>query len=126
MIIKHILAHSHISKVKEGDLYRAYKLFFNTFASEQRLKILNLLRKREMNVSEIQKATGFEQSVVSHNLKRLKSCGFITQEPKGKYRYYTLNENTIKPMLTLIDGHMKEHCLLIVRGFKGGKNAGKT
>lgn len=120
MIFKHIY---HIS---EKELYAAYKLFFNTFSSEHRLKILNLLRKKSMNVSEIQKATGFEQSVVSHNLRRLKSCGFITQKQEGKYRYYRLNEKTIKPMLTLIDGHMKEHCLLIIRGFKGGKNAGKT
>ncbi len=115
MTIKHILQHTGFLKVSERDLYRAYKLFFNTFASEQRIKILNLLRKKEMNVSEIQKATGFEQSVVSHNLKRLKTCGFITQERRKRYRYYKLNEKTIKPILSLIDGHMREYCLTIIK-----------
>ena len=39
MNIKHIFdkLHTHTS---EKVLYRAYKLFFNTFASEQRIKIL--------------------------------------------------------------------------------------
>lgn len=117
MINKHI--HKQIS---EKQLYQAYKLFLNTLSSEQRLKILNLLRKnKKMNVSEIQKATGFEQSVVSHNLRRLKHCGFITKEVKGKYRYYKLNEKTIKPILTLIDKHMKKNCLKIIKSLKGGK-----
>jgi len=104
--------HMHISN---GDLYKAYKLFFNTFSSEHRLKILNLLREKPMNVSEIVKKLKMEQSIVSHNLRRLKSCGFITQEIKGKYRYYRLNEKTIRPMLNLIDKHMIKNCLMIIK-----------
>ena len=117
MKIKDILKHTFVHISKE-ELYKAYKLFFNTFASEQRIKILNLLRKKSMNVSEIENATGFEQSVVSHNLKRLKTCGFIEKEIKGKYRYYKLNEKTIRPILGLIDNHMNEHCLLIIKGLE--------
>ena len=116
-----VKTHIHRHSVKEKELYKAYKLFLNTFSSEQRLKILNLLRKKSMNVSEIQKATKFEQSVVSHNLKRLKSCGFVTDEIKGKYRYYKLNEKTIRPILSLIDKHMEKNCLMIIKGIKGGK-----
>lgn len=112
-IFKHILSHA-----SETELYKAYKLFFNTFASEQRLRILNLLRKKPMNVSEIQKTTGFEQSIVSHNLKRLKNCGFVIQERKGKYIYYKVNEKTIITILGLIDEHMKDYCLMIIKGLK--------
>ena len=114
MITKHILNHLFYN-VKESDLYKAYKLFFNTFSSEPRLKILNLLRKKPMNVSEIIKATGLEQSIVSHNLRRLRDCGFIKLEIRGKYRYYKLNERTLTPILSLIDEHMKEYCLLIIK-----------
>ena len=113
MINKHIHKTYNIS---ENELYKTYKLFFNTFSSGQRLKILNLLRRKKRNVSEIIKKTGFEQSVVSHNLRRLKSCGFIVQEIKGKYRYYRLNEKTIKPLMKLIDKHMSEFCIHILRG----------
>ena len=113
MIYKHMYKPSNIS---ENELYKTYKLFFNTFSSGQRLKILNLLRDKKRNVSEIIEKTGFEQSAVSHNLKRLKSCGFVVQEIKGKYRYYMLNEKTIRPLMKLIDKHMSEFCIHILRG----------
>ena len=90
-------------------------------SQKQRLKILNLLGKRAMNVTDIQKATGFEQSVVSHNLKRLKHCGFVEQETKGKYRYYKINKKTIKKILNLIDKHMRYNCLKIIEKMKGGR-----
>jgi len=120
MNTKHIFdkLHTHTSK---KELYKAYKLFFNTFASEQRIKILNLLRKNMMNVSEIAKESKMSQTNASHNIKRLMTCGFINQRAKGKYRYYELNEKTIRPMLKLIDAHMSEHCLLIIKSL-GGKN----
>jgi ArsR family transcriptional regulator len=121
MIDRYILNENHKNTASEKELYNAYKLFFNTLGSEQRLKILNLLRKKKMNVSEIQEATGFEQSVVSHNLSRLKHCGFIIQEKKGKYRYYKINEKTIKKILDLIDDHMSKNCLMIIKGMKGGR-----
>lgn len=105
--------------VSEGEYYAAYKLFLNTLSSEQRLKILNLLRGGKMNVSELQDKMGCEQSVVSHNLRRLRRCGFIVSEVKGKYRYYKLNRRTILPMLNLIDRHMKGNCLKIIKGIGG-------
>lgn len=119
MINRHISKYNHISEKK---LYSAYKLFFSTLNSEQRLKILNLLRKKKMNVSEIIKKTGFEQSVVSHNLRRLKHCGFIIQEIKGKYRCYKINKRIIKQILNLIDEHMNKNCVKIIKKLKGGKN----
>ncbi len=112
--------HKH-HNVNEKELYEAYKLFFNTFSSEQRLRILNLLRKGKMNVSEIIKKTGFEQSIVSHNLNRLKSCGFVKADVKGKYRYYNVNDKTIKKIMGLIDRHMQGHCLQIIKKLKGNR-----
>lgn len=104
--------------ISKKDLYGAYKLFFNTLSSEPRLKIINLLRKKKMNVSEIQEALGYEQSVISHNLKRLRICGFVSSNVKKKYRYYNLNKKTISPILALIDKHMEKNCLMIIKGGK--------
>ena len=71
-----------------------------------------------MNVGEIEKKSKMSQTNVSHNIKRLMTCGFINQRVEGKYRYYKLNEKTIRPMLKLIDHHMNEHCLLIIRNLE--------
>ena len=85
---------------------KAYKLFFGTLANQSRLKILNALRTNTKNVSEICKDTGFEQSMVSHNLRMLEYHGMVFKEKKGKFRYFHLNKKTILPLLELIYEHI--------------------
>lgn len=86
--------------------------------SESRLKIINLLRKGKRNVSEIVEELNMDQTAVSHDLKRLRECGFVTQEINGKFREYKLEDGTIKPLMDLIDRHMKGNCIHILRGKK--------
>ncbi len=95
---------------------KAYKLFFGTLANQSRLRILNALRTDAKNVTEICRETGFEQSMVSHNLKMLEYHGMVFREKNGKFRYFRLNRKTILPLLELIDEHMEEYCCKIARG----------
>ena len=111
-----ILSHCSKHGINDEELFGAYKIFFGTLASEPRLRILNLLRKKKMNVSEIADNTGMNQTFVSHNLARLKKCGFLDIENDGKFRYYKLNDKTIRPLLNLIDEHMSKNCIHILRG----------
>ena len=106
---------------KDKDIYEAYKLFFGTLISEPRLKIVNFLRKSKANVSEIMKGLKMNQTSASHNLARLKKCGFVIQEVKGKFRYYKLNEKTIRPLMGLIDKHMSQYCIHILKKLKRNK-----
>jgi DNA-binding transcriptional ArsR family regulator len=106
---------NNAGKVKSSDLYEVYKIFFGTLVSEPRLKIINLLRKSEKNVTEITKAIKLEQTLVSHNLARMKKCGFVICKIKGKYRYYKLNKKTIEPLMNLIDRHISQHCIHILK-----------
>lgn len=46
---------------------------------------------------------GQEQSAVSHNLKKLLVCNCVHIEVQGKNRYYSLNDDTIVPLLQLAD-----------------------
>ena len=68
-----------------------------------------------MNVSEITKELKTDQTNVSHNLKKLKLCGFVDSKKEGKYRDYHLNKKTIFPILKLIDKHMEKNCLMIIK-----------
>lgn len=115
MINKTILRSCCKEGFKEEEIYGAYKIFFGTLVSESRLKIINLLRKGKKNVSEIISELNMEQTAVSHDLSRLKECGFVNVEIKGKFRYYKLNEKTIKPLMEIIDEHMKGNCIHILR-----------
>ncbi len=103
-------------KISEKDLYKSYKIFFRTLVSESRLRIINLLRKKSMNVSQIVRELKADQTAVSHDLRRLKRCGFVSSEVKGKFRYYKLNEKTIRPLMNLIDNHMAGNCIHILKG----------
>ena len=101
-----------IKKLNNPDA--AYKLFFSSLANHNRLKIVNILREGKKNVGEICKATGFEQTMVSHNLKRLGLCGMVFSEREGRYKYYNINKNTIKPLLEMIDAHMEKYCCKLI------------
>jgi len=114
MINNNIQHQCHSEGFSDEDLYGAYKIFFGTLVSEPRLKIINLLRKGKKNVSEICSELKAEQTAVSHDLARLKQCGFLLSSKKGKFSYYSLNEETIKPLMSLIEKHMQKHCIHIL------------
>ena len=120
MINKDILKSCNREGFEDKEIYEAYKLFFGTLVSEPRLKIINLLRKGKRNVSEIKKELGMDQSSISHNLARLKKCGFVDSEVNKKFRYYKLNQKTIKLLMEIIDKHMSQHCVHILNKMKGG------
>lgn len=122
MMNKTILKECHKEGFTEEELYGAYKLFFGTLFSEPRLKIINILRKRKMNVSEIMKELEMNQTIASHNLARLKHHGFVKSDIDGKFRYYKLNEETIKPLIELIEKHMSQYCIHILHAMEGGKH----
>ncbi len=105
-------------------LKKPYKLFFGTLANEQRLEIINLLRKGPKNVTQICKELKFNQTTVSHNLRRLKACSFVFSKKNGKERVYSLNAKTIKPLMELIDNHAEEFCKYLC-GCKTKNNGGK-
>ena len=91
-----------------------YKMFLGTLADETKLSMLQLLEKGPRTVGDISKQLNFEQSRVSHNLKKLKNLGFVDSEVKGKSRVYRLDEKTIKPLLKLsqkhVDTYYKHYC----------------
>ncbi len=87
-----------------------YALFFDTLGNETRLFVLNSLQKKPKNVGDIVNETGLEQTHVSHSLKRLEQCEFVTKKRKGKFMEYAINKKTIAPLLSLIDEHVQQYC----------------
>ena len=87
-----------------------YHVFFTNLANPLKVEIILSLRAKPKNVTQISEELKVEQSKVSHALKSLKSCNIVDVEQKGKERIYSLNKDTIVPMLNLIDKHAKTHC----------------
>ncbi len=88
-----------------------YYLFFNLLATPVRMEIISLLKERgTMSVGEICLAIHEEQSKISHNLGKLLMCKVVNVRQEKNFRYYSLNEETMIPMLKLIDQHASSCC----------------
>jgi len=87
-----------------------YKIFFETLGNKTRWDIVHLLQEKSHRATEIAKMLGYEQSLVSHHLKRLETCGFVSFEQNGAERIYGLNKKTIGPLLILMDKHVNKYC----------------
>ena len=84
--------------------------FFNNFAQRTKLSIILILKEKPLSVTEISQKISEEQSKVSHSLKKLTECNILTVKKSGKQRIYSLNRNTVLPLLNLVEEHVKHHC----------------
>jgi ArsR family transcriptional regulator len=89
--------------MEETRLARIYK----ALADEQRLRILRLLRGREMYAQEIVEATDIHQSVVSRHLSFMKAVGLVNARRQNNMKFYSLNptaRDILSGTLALFDG----------------------
>jgi DNA-binding transcriptional ArsR family regulator len=81
--------------VEETRLARIYR----ALSDEQRLRILRLLRNREMYAQQIVDQTGLHQSVVSRHLSFMKAVGLLNARRQNNMKFYSLNPEA-KELLT--------------------------
>ena len=86
-----------------------YMGFFKTLCNETRLDIVLCLKEKPKSVSQIIKELEIEQSRVSHNLQCLTKNGFLTVKQEGKQRIYSLNKDTVEPILRDVKKHVQKH-----------------
>lgn len=68
-------------------------------ADGTRLKILCMLRGREVCVHELVEALEVTQSAVSHQLRVLRSARLVTRRREGRHAYYRLADQHVEQML---------------------------
>ena len=79
------------------ELYKIHAEMCKVFSNPTRLEILNLLRDKEMSVTELIKKTKLSQANISQHLSIMKSKGIVISDRKGKNIYYRLiNPKIIK------------------------------
>ncbi len=87
-----------------------YHIFFRNLANELKIEIITALKEKPLSVTELSKKLKIEQSNLSHALASLSHCNIVQVEQQGKKRIYSLNKETIVPMLKLIDKHKCKYC----------------
>ena len=85
-------------------------LFFETLGTRLKTDIILKLKEKPLSVVELAKNFNQERSNVSHALISLLDCGFVNVRKDSKRRIYSLNKDTILPLLNLVDKHIKKYC----------------
>jgi DNA-binding transcriptional ArsR family regulator len=88
----------------------SYEIFFRNFSNRTKFDIVMSLKNKPMSVMELSKALHEEQSKVSHSLTSLAKCGILSVKQQGKQRIYSLNKETVMPILELVQKHVEKHC----------------
>jgi DNA-binding transcriptional ArsR family regulator len=86
-----------------------YEMFFKALSNKTRFEIIRCLKDKPRSVKDLCNETKFEQSRVSHNLKKLEHCGFVSSKVKGKLRIYSIDAKYIIPILESIDKYIKKY-----------------
>ena len=87
---------------------------FEVLGNPLRIKIIQLLRKRQLSVGQLVRETGEEQSKVSHSLAALKKCKFVETKRQGKKIVYSLRKQFMQKInecdiFTALEKHYADH-----------------
>jgi len=78
-----------------NEIYKIHAEMCKVFSNPTRLEILDLLRYKELSVTELIKKTKLSQANISQHLSIMKSKGIVISNRKGKNIYYKLTNPKI-------------------------------
>ncbi len=72
---------------------------FKAMSDENRLKILDLLKEKPYNASELLEEMDFGQSTLSHHMKILLNAEVVQARKSGKWIIYSLQKDAFEQMI---------------------------
>ncbi len=89
--------------------------YFKALSDETRLRILNLLHKKELNVNEIVSILNMGQSRISRHLKILSDSSLIFSRKDGLWVFYKADDGGFSgELIRLIDSRLKNEKLFLL------------
>jgi ArsR family transcriptional regulator len=86
----------------DDDAVRMARIY-KALSDEQRLRILETLREREMYAQEIVDRTGIHQSQASRHLGFLKAVGLVHARREGTMKFFSLNTDARRQILRTLE-----------------------
>jgi len=90
------------------ELYKIHAELCKVFSNSIRLEILNLLRDKELSVTELIEKTKWSQANISQHLSIMKSKRIVISDRKGKNIYYRLTNPKIIKAFDIIRDVLSE------------------
>lgn len=82
--------------------------FYKALSDSTRIKIINVLEKRELCVCDISSLLNMTKSAVSHQLKNLREMNLIKSRKVGKEVWYTLADEHVSRVFDISLEHIME------------------
>jgi len=79
---------------------KEYAVMFKALSDVKRVCIIQLLTKEKLCGCELLKAFQITQPTLSHHMRILVDCELVLTQKRGKYAYYSINENKIESLKT--------------------------
>lgn len=92
--------------------YEKYSAIFKAISDEKRLMIIDMLSCGELCACKILEHFKMSQSTLSHHMKQLTNANIVVPTTKGKWTYYSLNNETFEQMAKFLNfvSKAKENC----------------
>ncbi|MBR0381742.1 MAG: winged helix-turn-helix transcriptional regulator [Eubacterium sp.] len=78
--------------------YVIHARVLKAMSDENRLRIVDLLREKEYNATELLAVMDFGQSTLSHHMKLLMRAGVVNARKSGKWIHYSLNKEAFSKL----------------------------
>ena len=82
--------------------------FFMALASDQRIKILELLKEAEKSSAEIIQALELDASVISRHLMMLRNVGLVAARKQGVALYFSITDDRVFKIIDLATEVIKD------------------
>ena len=83
-------------------MMKKYTPILKAIANSNRLKILALLNKEELNVGKLEKYLNLSQSALSQHLAVLRKANIVKTRRNAQTIYYRLENNLVRQILNLL------------------------
>jgi DNA-binding transcriptional ArsR family regulator len=80
---------------------------FKVLSVETRVRMINLLKKRILCVNAIAKALDITPAGVSQHLRVLRDAGIVSDEKRGYFVHYRVNEETLSTWREIADNLLR-------------------
>ncbi|MDI9395414.1 MAG: metalloregulator ArsR/SmtB family transcription factor [Euryarchaeota archaeon] len=99
---------SLMEKVPDSEIITRMSAIFQALQSDTRLKILFLLKQKEMCVCELEQALEVTQSAVSHGLRTLRQLDLVRVRREGKFTVYYIADYHVRTLIEMCLEHVEE------------------
>ena len=97
-----------MADMPDEDMLFELSELFKVFGDSTRIRILYALYEAEVCVCDLAEVLKMSQSVVSHQLKSLKTARLVKSRREGKQVFYSLSDDHVATIIAMGREHIEE------------------